>query len=87
MRWRTVGTLPQAAEIVRRAGAPNAGVLLDALHLSRSGGQLSDVWSLEALDDTERSAVRRSRYIASPDRIIEEARHHRLPPGEGGAAC
>jgi sugar phosphate isomerase/epimerase len=83
MRWRAVGSLPQAAEIVRRAGAPNAGVLLDALHLSRSGGQLSDVWSLEPW--MIRSAQLCDAPVTSPppDRIIEEARHHRLPPGEG----
>jgi sugar phosphate isomerase/epimerase len=83
MRWMHVGSLPQAAEIVRWAGAPNAGILLDALHLFRSGGQLSDVRSIEA--GMMRSAQLCDAPVTSPppNRLIEEARHHRLPPGDG----
>jgi len=36
--YSEVKTLAQAAEVIRAAGEPNAGILIDALHLSRSGG-------------------------------------------------
>jgi sugar phosphate isomerase/epimerase len=83
MRWRHVGTLGQAAEIVRRAGCRNGGVLLDALHLARSGGSPSDIRALEA--GLIRSVQLCDAPIAppSPEGIIEEARNHRLPPGHG----
>jgi sugar phosphate isomerase/epimerase len=84
MRWRQVGSLAQAAEIVRSAGNPNGAVLLDALHLFRSGGSAEDVATLE-------SGLLRSVQLCDapaeappPDRIIDEARNHRLAPGNGG---
>jgi sugar phosphate isomerase/epimerase len=84
MRWRHVGTLAQAAEIVRGSGAHNGAILLDALHLFRSGGQPSDVRGLEP--GLIRSVQLCDAPAASPppEGIIEEARNHRLAPGEGG---
>ncbi|HEY3058522.1 MAG TPA: sugar phosphate isomerase/epimerase [Chloroflexota bacterium] len=38
-----VATLQQAIDFAQRTGAPNARVLVDALHLSRSGGTPADV--------------------------------------------
>lgn len=78
-------TLPQALAIVQRVAHPNVGVLVDALHLVRSGGTPVDVAALDAgvvpylqlcdapatLDDT------------SPMGLIHEALHTRLLPGEG----
>ncbi|GEO16921.1 sugar phosphate isomerase/epimerase family protein [Microvirga aerophila] len=83
MRWRHVGSLPQAAEIVRQAGAHNGGILLDALHLFRSGGSPADVRALKS--GLIRSAQLCDAPAAAPppEGIIEEARNHRLSPGEG----
>jgi sugar phosphate isomerase/epimerase len=38
----SVATLAEAATIVRTIGAPNLGVLVDTLHLDRSGSRISD---------------------------------------------
>lgn len=35
--WMAVGTLLDAAALIRAIGAPNLGILVDALHLDRSG--------------------------------------------------
>jgi len=35
--WMAIGTLLDAAALVRATGAPNLGILVDALHLHRSG--------------------------------------------------
>ncbi len=47
MIWRPVARLADAAAIVTAAGKPNGGILVDALHLSRSGGSPADVASLD----------------------------------------
>jgi sugar phosphate isomerase/epimerase len=38
-----VKTIHQASTILREIGAPNAGLLIDALHWTRSGGTVADV--------------------------------------------
>src|SRR5438477_6841028 len=38
MAWRKIATLADAAGAVEQAGRANGGVLIDALHLSRTGG-------------------------------------------------
>lgn len=43
MRWRAIATVQQAGALLAAAGRPNAGVLVDALHLHRSGGTPDDV--------------------------------------------
>ena len=48
--WMAVGSLADAASMVRTIGSPNLGILVDALHLDRSGespddiGQLPPAW-------------------------------------------
>jgi sugar phosphate isomerase/epimerase len=77
----SVATLAEAAAIVRSIGAPNVGVLVDTLHLDRSGSRLSDANGvplpyLQLAD-------------AGPDRPSDltglrvEALDGRLLPGEG----
>lgn len=84
MRWREIGSLQQALAIVGQAGQANAGVLVDALHLYRSGGSAqalaaaNPMW-LQAAQLCDAPAE------APPDAgIIAEAREGRLPPGQGG---
>ena len=81
-----VRTLAHAAEMVRRSRRPNASVLIDALHFSRSGGLPAHVARVEP-------ALLRYAQIcdAGPDMpaptdtpsLICEARTGRLLPGEG----
>jgi sugar phosphate isomerase/epimerase len=84
MAWRKVGSFPEALRIVKEAGRPNGGALVDALHLSRTGGYPKD------LRDVPSRWVRSAQLCDAPaaqptstEAIIEEARSKRLPPGEG----
>jgi sugar phosphate isomerase/epimerase len=84
MAWRQVASLPDAARVVRSAGKPNGGVLVDALHLSRTGGVPAD------LRDVAPALIRSAQLCDAPaeppvsnEAIIREARSGRLPPGEG----
>ena len=44
--WMAIGSLTDAASLVREVGAPNLGILVDALHLDRSGGRPDDIAEL-----------------------------------------
>jgi sugar phosphate isomerase/epimerase len=77
-----IADLAAAARVVRAVGRPNFRLLLDSMHLFRSGGTVADVAALEPgliayvqLCDGPRV----SRHAAYAD----EARYDRLPPGEG----
>jgi sugar phosphate isomerase/epimerase len=81
-----VRTLAQAAQVVARSKRPNASVLIDALHFSRSGGMPAHIASVDP-------ALFRYAQIcdAAPEMpdpgdtpaLIREARTGRLLPGEG----
>jgi sugar phosphate isomerase/epimerase len=84
MRWRVIGSLSQAAAIIREAGQTNGAILVDALHLTRSGGKASDLTSLP--DHWLRAAQlcdAVAEVPATETAIIAEAREGRLPPGAG----
>jgi sugar phosphate isomerase/epimerase len=81
-----VRTLAHAADVVAKSRQPNAGVLIDALHFSRSGGLPAHVASVDP------SLLRYVQICdAGPDMpsatdtpaLIREARTGRLLPGEG----
>src|SRR5713226_9305943 len=80
MRWRVIGSLPQAEAIVRQAGKSNGAILVDALHLNRSGGQprdliaIPDQW-LRASQLCDAAADMPTTDAA----VIAEARERRLP--------
>ncbi len=85
MVWRAIATIQQATKLVIDAGRPNGGVLMDSLHLARSGGVPADIRM------TPPALVRAAQICDGPvtsppnrDAIIAEARENRLPPGEGG---
>jgi len=83
MRWRPVATLQQAVAVVTAAGQANAGVLLDALHLYRAGG---DEKVLAQVDPRYLRAVQLcDAPLQAPAEalIIQEAREGRLLPGCG----
>ena len=81
-----VRTLAHAAKVIARAKRPNASVLIDALHFSRSGGLPAHVAGID------RSLLRYAQICdAGPEMpaptdtpaLIREARTGRLLPGEG----
>ena len=79
-----VNSLGLAVDIVRRSGATNAGVLVDNLHLSRSGGSVNDVSSYESdLFPYVQIADAPSTIPTSPADLAWEAMKGRSCPGEG----
>lgn len=84
MAWRAVRRLADALEVVTAAGRPDAGVLVDALHLFRTGGSPADLRAVPP--GLLRSVQLCDAGATAPvgtEAIIAEARSGRLPPGEG----
>jgi sugar phosphate isomerase/epimerase len=85
MPFSTVRTLDDAVDVATRAGSPAAAVLVDTLHLVRSGGAPDDLRTIDEallpyaqwcdgvaqLDDT------------SPQALVADALDGRSCPGEG----
>jgi sugar phosphate isomerase/epimerase len=85
MPWTDAKDLTQAARIVEHADRRNAGVLIDAFHLSRSHSRIVDVANVPA------SRLHYMQICDVPaavpptmEAILAEARAERLFPGEGG---
>lgn len=82
MRWSPVATVDDALAFVTDANRPNAGVCVDALHLSRSGGSprtlpvLPRAGTFVQLCDARLPGP-------PPEGLLAEAREDRLYPGEG----
>ena len=81
-----VRTLAHAAHVIGRSKRPNASILVDALHFSRSGGLPAHIASVDS------TLLRYAQLCdAGPDMpgpgdtpaLIREARTGRLLPGEG----
>lgn len=79
----TVETIQQAIDIVRRSGQPNARVLVDTLHLSRSLGTPEDVAATDPTLFEYAQLCDAPAAIPSRERILEEP-GDRLLPGDGG---
>lgn len=81
----TVGTLADAVGIVQEVGHPRAAVLVDTLHLARSGGTAADLRSvppqlLPYLQVADACAEPPER---NREALRDEALHGRLLPGDG----
>ncbi len=83
MGWRTVATFEQAVSIVSASAAPNAGVLVDALHFFRNGAEASALSKDENRIRSVQLCDARGLHPALPDDMIREARAGRFAPGEG----
>lgn len=84
MAFTSIGRLAEAHDVVVATGRPNIGVLVDVLHLARSGGTPADLAGPAGarigyvqLCDGPAAATE------GPGALVDEARHHRLMPGEG----
>ncbi len=86
MPFRAVKTLGDAVEVVRQAAQPNAHVLVDTLHVCRSGSPLD---ALRRLDPGMIGTLQicDAPLLAPPAaELVTEARTRRLIPGQGGLA-
>jgi sugar phosphate isomerase/epimerase len=81
----TVGRLADAVGIVEEVGAPNGAVLVDTLHLSRSGGDADDLRTIPArlLPYLQLADAPAEPPARTPEALREEALHGRLLPGDG----
>ena len=81
-----IKTLADALSIVESVNHKSVGVLIDSLHLARSGSRLdliteSNIARFAYLQICDGPAVLSD---PSPERLMHEALHGRLLPGEGG---
>jgi sugar phosphate isomerase/epimerase len=84
MAWRRVASFPDALSVVTAAACENGGVLVDALHLSRTGGTPRDLRAAAAgLIRSAQLCDAVAERPPSEEAIIKEARSGRLPPGRG----
>lgn len=81
MRWRAVGTLSDAREVVAQSEQHNARILVDLLHLARSGGTAEELATLPP-DLVNLVQICDATAELQGD-IIAEARGGRLMPGQG----
>jgi sugar phosphate isomerase/epimerase len=87
MAWRQVSSFPEAVPLVKEVGRPNCGALVDALHLSRTGGSPADIRAVPSnLIGSAQLCDAPAEHPESQDAIIQEARSGRLPPGCGQLA-
>ena len=80
-----LSTLSAAVDVVRAAARPNSGVLVDTLHLSRSGGSAAE---LAAVDPSLFPYLQLADAPAAPPdatipTLVDEALHGRLLLGDG----
>lgn len=84
MKFRSVSNLQQALRLIELCGRSNVQLVIDALHLARSGGSAADLISVAP----RMIAVAQlcDAPVLSPDfdGLATEARTARLYPGEGG---
>lgn len=86
MPFRPVASFADAVDVVRRVGRLNAHILVDALHVFRSGSDLRGIASADAtlIGTFQLCDAPRERPPAAE--LVVEARTRRLMPGEGGLA-
>ena len=85
MPWTRVPSLTVARRVAEATGEPNAGVLVDALHLDRAHTGLDEVRDLpRRLVNYVQFCDGPADYDPSDAGLIAVAREARLMPGEGG---
>lgn len=83
--WTETPDLAEAGRVLRAAGQPNAGILVDLLHFARSGSSLADLremppeWFHFAHVCDAPAGI-----PVTNEELIHTARFERLYPGEGG---
>jgi sugar phosphate isomerase/epimerase len=82
--WTETGTLAEAVRVLRAANRPNAGILIDMLHMGRSGSRTEELRDLPR-EWFQFAHVCDAEIEVPPTmaRILHTARDERLFPGEG----
>lgn len=84
MAWRAVKTFDDALEVVTSAGQTNGGILIDALHLSRTGGTVQDILRApDFIHSVQLCDAIEEQVPDNPEALLQEARSGRLAPGQG----
>jgi sugar phosphate isomerase/epimerase len=79
-----ISRLAQARELLHRAGATNAGILIDTLHMARAGETPASIAALDpSLIAYAQICDAGAATPASLAELMAEARGNRLLPGEG----
>jgi sugar phosphate isomerase/epimerase len=81
--YATIGTLAQAHDLLAEVAPADAGLLVDALHLSRSSGHPSDIAKYDPALFSYIHLCDAPAVLPSRDKVRPEARGGRLYPGEG----
>ncbi len=83
--YSAVRNLSDALRVVERSGAHNAGLLLDALHLDRSGATAADIAAIDPARIVFAQLCDAKKLIGTrtDDELLQEARFARLPAGTG----
>jgi sugar phosphate isomerase/epimerase len=84
MAFRPLSTLEQALQVMSLAGGENMGLVIDALHLVRSGGSVDAVAALPPGAVAVAQLCDAPATAPPPGELPTEARERRLQPGEGG---
>lgn len=85
MPFSGVRTLQQTSALLERSGAANAGYIMDALHLTRSGGTIDDIARVDRgkIFLGQICDVKGIGSVRTDDELRLEARAQREYPGEG----
>jgi sugar phosphate isomerase/epimerase len=82
-RYTAVRTIGDAQRLLRSTGQANASIVVDALHLARSGGTPADVVSADGAMLSYLQICDARAGAPAVDRLRWEAQNDRLLPGEG----
>jgi sugar phosphate isomerase/epimerase len=83
MPYSAVRTVADAAAVLASAGAPNLDVLVDALHLARSGGTPADLQLLEPHQIGVLQLCDAPADAPPPELLRDESVNRRRHPGDG----
>lgn len=84
MPWTQVPNLSFAQDLVKAANQPNAGILIDGLHMDRAKVTLDEIKSLPTkYINYVQLCDGHADYDPSVEGLIHVARNERLDPGEG----
>jgi sugar phosphate isomerase/epimerase len=82
--YTALNSLAYSLDILRDACQPNAGLLIDALHLNRSNGSPSDITAIDPALIAYGHLCDAPAVSPGADSLRTEARSSRLFPGDGG---